>query len=142
MVHRRRVLDLVDLAATSARTSYLVPQGPLDAASLPRWLELARAIDPDELASARGPLLDAVQLGAPVDAVGSFRDFYAFEEHVKTARARRGLEMVPEWYELPVFYFSNPRSIVGHDAEVTAPASGELARLRAGDRLRHRPAGA
>ena len=36
------------------------------------------------------------------------RDFYAFEQHVRTARQRRGLEMDPDWYELPVFYFSNP----------------------------------
>ena len=38
---------------------------------------------------------------APVKAT-SFRDFYAFEEHVRTARGRRGLEMLPEWYEAPV----------------------------------------
>jgi len=25
----------------------------------------------------------------------SFRDFYAFEQHVKSARAKRGLEMIP-----------------------------------------------
>ena len=29
----------------------------------------------------------------------------------ETARERRGLEMEPDWYELPVFYFSNPASI-------------------------------
>ena len=38
------------------------------------------------------------------------RDFTAFEQHVKTARERRGLGMDPDWYELPVFYFSNPAS--------------------------------
>ncbi|HZK80134.1 MAG TPA: fumarylacetoacetate hydrolase family protein [Humisphaera sp.] len=30
--------------------------------------------------------------------------------------------MPPVWYQQPVFYFSNPGSIVGHDAEVFAPA--------------------
>ncbi len=54
--------------------------------------------------------------------IASFRDFYAFEQHVKTARAGRGLEMVPEWYQQPVFYFSNHRSIIGDDEEVFAPA--------------------
>lgn len=63
--------------------------------------------------------------GPPVYPVPSFRDFYAFEQHVKTARGRRGLEMIPAWYDAPVFYFSNTRSIVGHDAPVTAPSSGE-----------------
>ncbi|MEM9414929.1 MAG: fumarylacetoacetate hydrolase family protein [Planctomycetota bacterium] len=53
--------------------------------------------------------------------IGSFRDFYAFEQHVAKCRAKRGLEMAPQWYEQPVFYFSNHRSIVGDRAEVFAP---------------------
>lgn len=51
----------------------------------------------------------------------SFRDFYAFEAHVVNARKRRGLEMTPEWYEQPVFYFSNTASIVGHEAPIRKP---------------------
>src|SRR5262245_49748144 len=43
----------------------------------------------------------------PIPRPAAFRDFYAFEQHVKTARSRRGLEVPPAWYELPVFYFSN-----------------------------------
>lgn len=58
----------------------------------------------------------------PVVRPPSFRDFYAFEAHVKTARARRGLGMVPEWYEIPVFYFSNHNALIGHDATAFAPA--------------------
>lgn len=50
-----------------------------------------------------------------------FRDFYAFEQHVKTARANRGLEMIPEWYEMPVFYFSNARSLRGHREVIPKP---------------------
>jgi fumarylacetoacetate (FAA) hydrolase len=52
--------------------------------------------------------LAEVELRPPVLHPPSVRDFYAFEQHVKTARASRGLEVPPEWYELPVFYFSNP----------------------------------
>lgn len=52
----------------------------------------------------------------------TFRDFYAFEQHVKTARAQRGLEMIPAWYEVPVFYFSNPLSLVPTDTPVYPPA--------------------
>ena len=29
--------------------------------------------------------------------------------------------MVPAWYEVPVFYFSNPASVVGQGAEIHAP---------------------
>jgi fumarylacetoacetate (FAA) hydrolase len=63
----------------------------------------------------------------PVVRPASFRDFYAFEAHVKTARAKRGLDMVAAWYEMPVFYFSNPNALLGQDAPVNAPAgSSEL----------------
>jgi fumarylacetoacetate (FAA) hydrolase len=53
--------------------------------------------------------------------IKSVRDFYAFEQHVKTARAVRGLEVAPEWYEVPAFYFSNPAAIFGPDAEIPYP---------------------
>ena len=53
--------------------------------------------------------------------VASLRDFYAFEQHVKTCRMHRGLEMLPQWYQVPVFYFSNPACIIGNDEKVKAP---------------------
>jgi fumarylacetoacetate (FAA) hydrolase len=61
----------------------------------------------------------------PVPPTRTFRDFYAFEQHVKTARAHRGLEMNAAWYEQPVFYFSNPNSLIGHEATVYAPADSK-----------------
>jgi fumarylacetoacetate (FAA) hydrolase len=57
----------------------------------------------------------------PLPPVASLRDFYAFEQHVRTCRRQRGLDMVPAWYEVPVFYFSNPAGVVGPEAEVYAP---------------------
>jgi 2-keto-4-pentenoate hydratase/2-oxohepta-3-ene-1,7-dioic acid hydratase in catechol pathway len=65
--------------------------------------------------------LDAAHLRAPVPHPPTVRDFYAFEQHVRTARQRRGLEMDPDWYELPVFYFSNPYAICGPDDVVPIP---------------------
>ena len=59
---------------------------------------------------------------APIPRPPSVRDFYAFEQHVRTARQRCGLEMEPDWYELPVFYFSNPASIIGDGDGVVMPA--------------------
>jgi fumarylacetoacetate (FAA) hydrolase len=71
--------------------------------------------------------LDEVELRPPVLHPPSVRDFYAFEQHVKTARARRGLEVPEEWYQRPVFYFSNPSAIYGPDEEVPYPeATNEL----------------
>jgi len=62
-----------------------------------------------------------VEFRAPVLHPPSVRDFYAFEQHVKTARASRGLEVPPEWYEIPVFYFSNPAAIYGPGDEIPSP---------------------
>jgi fumarylacetoacetate (FAA) hydrolase len=69
--------------------------------------------------------LEDVDLRAPVYSPPSVRDFYAFEQHVKTARGLRGLEMVPEWYEIPAFYFSNPAAIFGPEQEVPYPEGTE-----------------
>jgi fumarylacetoacetate (FAA) hydrolase len=65
------------------------------------------------------PLTDAELIEPyPAWAMRSFRDFYAFEDHVRNARRNRGLEMIPEWYEAPTFYFSNCRSIVGPSSAI------------------------
>ena len=70
--------------------------------------------------------LDDVELRAPVLHPPSVRDFYAFEEHVKNAARVTGRPGVPdEWYELPVFYFSNPAAIYGPDDEIPYPAGSE-----------------
>ena len=66
--------------------------------------------------------LDAVRLVAPIPHPPSIRDFYAFERHAANARAQRGLEMAPEWYRIPVFYFSNPAAVSGPEDEVVFPA--------------------
>jgi fumarylacetoacetate (FAA) hydrolase len=69
---------------------------------------------------AEHPLSD-VRLRAPVPQPPSVRDFYAFEQHVRTARASRGLEVPPEWYGRPVFYFSNPAAVYGPEDEIPFP---------------------
>jgi fumarylacetoacetate (FAA) hydrolase len=61
----------------------------------------------------------------PLPPVASIRDFYAFEQHVKTARKLRGLDMIAEWYQVPVFYFSNPAGVIGPDEPVWAPLESE-----------------
>ncbi len=69
--------------------------------------------------------LGDVTLLAPVRHPPAVRDFYAFEEHVRAARALRGQEVPPEWYEIPVFYFSNPSSIYGPDDVIPYPEGTE-----------------
>jgi fumarylacetoacetate (FAA) hydrolase len=49
----------------------------------------------------------------------------AFEEHVANARRQRGAEVPKEWYEVPVFYFSNPAAIFGPEDDVPFPAGSQ-----------------
>jgi 2-keto-4-pentenoate hydratase/2-oxohepta-3-ene-1,7-dioic acid hydratase in catechol pathway len=75
-----------------------------------------------ERLSAARHSLEHVTLHPPVWRPPSIRDFYAFEAHVRNARARRGLEVPAEWFEFPVFYFTNPGALVGHGGPVRKPA--------------------
>src|SRR5690348_14815797 len=47
---------------------------------------------------------EQVRLRTPLPNPPSVRDFYAFEQHVKTGFERRGEPMPQEWYEIPVYY--------------------------------------
>lgn len=122
-------------AGPAATVGYLdgeriVPVAPGEGpAGLAAVLDLAAAANADpglRPAPAGEPVaLADVRLLSPVDAVPSVRDFYAFEQHVRTARKRRGLDMHPDWYELPVFYFSNPTAVLGPGDEVAVPPRSE-----------------
>ena len=63
--------------------------------------------------SNRGVLLSEVQLMAPVPFPTSCRDGYAFRQHVAAARRNRKVEMIPEFDQYPIFYFTNHHSIQG-----------------------------
>ncbi len=55
----------------------------------------------------------AVRVLAPFERPVSLRDGYAFRQHVEAARRNRGLEMIPEFDQFPVFYFSNALAVTG-----------------------------
>ena len=69
--------------------------------------------------------LNEVVLLSPIPDPPSVRDFYAFEQHVASARTKRGLGMIPEWYEIPTFYFTNNSEIYGHDHPVPYPVGSQ-----------------
>lgn len=54
-----------------------------------------------------------IRMLAPVPHPPSCRDGYAFRRHVAAARRNRGHEMVPEFDQFPIFYFTNHTAIVG-----------------------------
>lgn len=65
-----------------------------------------------------GVRINEVKLLAPVPQPASCRDGYAFRQHVAAARRNRRVEMIPEFDEYPVFYFTNHNAIQG-PGEVT-----------------------
>jgi fumarylacetoacetate (FAA) hydrolase len=69
--------------------------------------------------------LDEVELRPPVLHPPSVRDFMAFEQHIANARRLAGRKVPPEWYETPVFYFSNPHAIYGPEDDVPYPEGTE-----------------
>jgi fumarylacetoacetate (FAA) hydrolase len=69
--------------------------------------------------------LETVRLLPPLQRINSLRDFYAFEQHVKTANQNRGRDVPPAWYEIPVFYFSNHTALFGMNDEIEIPKGSQ-----------------
>ncbi len=74
--------------------------------------------------------LPGVRLLPPL-AAPTVRDFVAFEEHVEGVAASVGAPaasaaVVPEWYQAPTFYFTNPYALIGAYDDVPVPPACEL----------------
>lgn len=65
--------------------------------------------------------LGSLKLLPPVAHPGAFLDFYTFEHHVAVCRKKRGLEIVPEWREHPVWYNGSTRCFSGEGSTVHFP---------------------
>jgi len=66
------------------------------------------------------PLADA-EIFAPVPHPTSCRDAYAFRQHVASARRNRKVDMIPEYDQYPIFYFTNHNSVQGPGKIVCMP---------------------
>lgn len=102
------------------------PDGMTVAAVLSRGLAATRSAY-EQVQDAIGTPLSEVTLIAPV-VPASIRDFVAFEEHVEgvSASVDGKSEVVPEWYQAPTFYFSNPHHVLGPGASVAPPVTERL----------------
>ena len=78
-------------------------------------MQVARALH-EEIVKGN-PRLEAVPAGAallaPVPHPTSCRDGYAFRQHVAAARRNRKVEMIAEFDQYPIFYFTNHNAIQG-----------------------------
>jgi fumarylacetoacetate (FAA) hydrolase len=81
----------------------------------------AAAADDDQAVLDAGDLL----FGPPILEPTSLRDFYAFEQHVRTMWERRGGTVPEAWYRLPIFYFGNVSEIRGPNDAVWRPAASD-----------------
>ena len=57
--------------------------------------------------------LDNIEILSPIPNPRSLRDAYAFRQHVEHGRKNRGLEMIPEYDNFPVYYYSNHQNVSG-----------------------------
>jgi fumarylacetoacetate (FAA) hydrolase len=60
-----------------------------------------------------GLSMESAPILAPVPHPTSCRDGYAFRQHVAAARRNRKVDMIPEFDQYPIFYFTNHNSIQG-----------------------------
>jgi fumarylacetoacetate (FAA) hydrolase len=88
----------------------------LNCRNLIEWLTLGADVDLLESYP-----LDSITLVSPVPRPPSIRDFFAFEQHVATSRAKRGAVVPDFWYREPVFYFTNPAAVIGPGDVVIYP---------------------
>ena len=92
---------------------------------LNHYMNAVRSLDEEDYEQVPRYPLEEIRFLPPVAPISSFRDFYAFEQHVKTVRQGWEAEMIPEWYEIPVFYFSNHHAMISHQEDLPFPPAGE-----------------
>jgi fumarylacetoacetate (FAA) hydrolase len=78
------------------------------------------AAPPDDASNASD-----LSFGPPILQPPTFRDFYAFEQHVGTMWKRRDMAIPEAWYRLPIFYFSNTSEIRGPGDAVWPPRGSQ-----------------
>lgn len=71
------------------------------------------AIKNGDISRSKAIAIKDAALLAPVPFPTSCRDGYAFRQHVATARQNRGLGMIAEFDQFPIFYFTNHNAIAG-----------------------------
>lgn len=81
----------------------------------------------EQSSPADGKPLAELELRTPFDPK-SVRDAVAFEQHVEgvVKSVDNSSGVVPQWYEFPTFYFTNPHTLIPTGAVMTPPPSQKL----------------
>lgn len=119
---------------TKARTGWLVADGVVDMqkahADLPTdmlsFIENNEKLLPIAQGVENTPAhysMDEVQLLPPLPKPPSIRDFLGFEQHMLNASKAFGHNVKDQYYNIPVFYFTNHHAVYGPDDEIKRPAT-------------------
>ena len=81
--------------------------------ALPMALGGLTLLEEGKIRESKALPLSELQLLAPVPFPTSCRDGYAFRQHVAAARRNRKVDMIAEFDQYPIFYFTNHHSIMG-----------------------------
>lgn len=105
------IFDLADAAQSLGQT---LPPTMREFLNLEeRGMKIAREVDAACRGGRHTRAAEVANLLAPIPNPPSCRDGYAFRQHVATARRNRGVEMIAEFDQYPIFYFTNHNSIIG-----------------------------
>lgn len=140
VTYRNHQQEIETYGLTDSSLKFILPlRGRLGANCPQTLLDLIRSFD---VYSARVQELDSllklkrisenelipvqdVELLSPIPRPISMRDGYAFRQHVEAARRGRGLPMIPEFDQFPVFYFTNHLAVTGPGVVRVGPAQME-----------------
>jgi len=87
----------------------------------PLALNAEKQLKDGALAKQSNTSFSSTHILAPVPHPTSCRDGYAFRQHVAAARRNRKVDMIPEFDQYPIFYFTNHNSIQGPGDIVCMP---------------------
>lgn len=104
-------------------TAHLLASGRTMLDVIASGLDSALAEGAQSVSSTPGIPVDDLTFAAPL-APPTIRDFVTFAEHVEGVRQSiEGQSGVPDaWRDAPHFYFTNPHTVSGPDAVISAPA--------------------
>ncbi len=106
--------NVIDLANEAEKSGIILPSDMLGL--LKDWeknYELSGKVFEELNSNQNYKVEKPIKFLSPIPNPPSCRDGYAFRQHVEAARRNRGLEMIPEFDQYPIFYFTNHNSVFG-----------------------------
>lgn len=102
-----------DIANNASNIDINLPSTMLELLKIENGIEEAKKVHQAIIDGKTNESIINYELKAPVPNPPSCRDAYAFRQHVATARRNRGVDMIPEFDQFPIFYFTNHNAVYG-----------------------------